>query len=96
MEERLFYIRLAATNYLRVERLKRDMEDDVYRHQGAVPNIFLLILHFVQKLASNDDFYIVVRQIENLESYSGSCLIYSSTAPAKPSKDFRRFIGVGQ
>ena len=48
LEERLFYIRLAATNYLRVERLKRDMEDDVYRHQEAVPNNFLLILHFVQ------------------------------------------------
>lgn len=40
MEERLFYIRLAAANYLRVERLKRDMENDVYRHQGALPNNF--------------------------------------------------------
>ena len=40
LEERLFYIRLAAANYLRVERLKRDMENDVYRHQGALPNNF--------------------------------------------------------
>lgn len=40
-EERLFYIKYAATNKLEVETLERDMRQDLYHHQGKMPNNFL-------------------------------------------------------
>lgn len=39
--ERLFYIKYAADNKLEVEVLERDIRQDLYHHQGNMPNNFL-------------------------------------------------------
>lgn len=40
LSERLYYIHQVATEFWTLERLRRNLRDDVYHHQGTAPNNF--------------------------------------------------------
>ena len=48
-EERLYYIELCASGYLRAEDLRRAIRNDDYHHQGALPNNFIRALPSTQR-----------------------------------------------
>lgn len=48
LDERFFYIKLCSDELLRVDTLKRLMKEDLYHHQGSLPN------NFMEKLSSSE------------------------------------------
>ncbi|OJV35403.1 MAG: hypothetical protein BGO33_12170 [Bacteroidia bacterium 43-41] len=41
LQERYFYIRLCANEFLKVDTLKKLMKEDIYHNQGSLPNNFI-------------------------------------------------------
>ncbi len=71
LEERLFYIQMSAVEYLKVDTLKRYMDNDVYHHQGNLPNNFSQTLNSSELtkraiLAFKDEYLLDFINVEEL------------------------------
>ena len=71
LEERFFYIRLCANEHLKVDALKRLMREDVFHHQGTMPNNFIKSLSSAEYakraiLAFKDEYLLDFINVEEL------------------------------
>lgn len=71
LEERLFYIRLCASEHLKVDALKRLMREDIFHHQGTMPNNFMKSLPSAEYakraiLAFKDEYLLDFINVEEL------------------------------
>lgn len=71
LEERYFYIKLCATELLKVDTLKKLMKEDIYHNQGSLPNNFIEKLptaEFARRaiLAFKDEYILDFINVEEL------------------------------